>query len=582
IYSCYDLRIMRIFHERPFLFISLTYAAGIVLGTLTRYAIAWPWFGLITLASFAILIFICHPKIFLPIAFLFILSAGACSYQISQIVPAQDVSNREFHGRGSLQGRVVSEVDQKAKGKKEIISFTLRAESWWRKQDKALVTGKVRVTLLNAGTVPSFGDEVRIRGNLSFPKSAVNPGEFDYRSYLEKQGIRAAFLGFGKKAITTLDSRLPAGRQGFSAPADSLRRARNDNQQPWVWLIRKIFDLRRAIHDRVYQLVRAPERDILLSLITGERTNIPREITDDFVRTATVHVLAISGFQVSLVAGATFLILRGFGCSTRIAAFISSVVLILYIPLAGWQLPVQRAGIMGLVILGAVILSKSNDVLSSLCFAFFILLLIRPENLYSVAFQLSFLSVISIMGFMPVLLEKFTSHSGDAGGITNAARQKMAYGLKVLFFTTLSATLGTWPLVLYYFHVVSFTGILANFLVVPVTTAALFSSLFVLGVSTFWFDAAQVLMQVPSLCIWLAIQVVHWLAGIPAGYIYLPSPHWILVCLYYVFLVGILIGMRGTKVKRREVFPVHPASSSRPPEADSLPAEKRRSIFLEF
>src|SRR3990172_5149235 len=134
---------MRIFLERPFLFISLTYAAGIVLGTLTRFAIAWPWFGLIALASSAILIFIRHPKIFLPVAFLLVLSTGACSYQMSQIVPAQDVSNPEFHGKGSLQGRVISEVDQKSKGKKEIVSFTLAAESWWRRHERIRLSGKV-------------------------------------------------------------------------------------------------------------------------------------------------------------------------------------------------------------------------------------------------------------------------------------------------------------------------------------------------------------------------------------------------------------------------------------------------------
>ena len=198
---------MRALIERPFIFVAIAYSAGIVLGTLSRFFISWPWFALIALVSFAILIFIRHPKIFLPIAVLFILSAGACPHQISQIVPSQDVANPEFHGRGSLQGRIISEVDQKSKGKKEIVSFTLKAESWFSQRKKINISGNVRVTLPNSGIVPSYGDEVRIKGELSFPKSAMNPGELDYRDYLEKQDIRASLLGFGTHSLRIMQTR---------------------------------------------------------------------------------------------------------------------------------------------------------------------------------------------------------------------------------------------------------------------------------------------------------------------------------------------------------------------------------------
>ena len=521
---------MKIFIERPFVFVSLAYAGGIVVGTLTRHSIDWPWFALIALVSFAALLFIRQPKIFLPIAFLFILAAGACSYQISQIVPAQDISNPVFHGRGSLQGRVVSEVDQKSKGKKEIASFTVEADSWWRKQDKALVTGKVRVTLLNAGMIPSYGDEVRIRGTLSFPKSAMNPGEFDYRNYLEKQNIRASFLGFGKKSLRIFN------------PHPSFSLGKGEGLE--VRVIRKIFDLRRAIHDCVYQLVRAPERDILLSLITGERANIPREITDDFVKTGTVHVLAISGFQVSLVAGLTFLALRGLGIPIRLAAFIAGTVLVFYVPLAGWQLPVQRAGIMGLVVMGSVMLSRASDVISSLFLAFFVLLLINPNSLYSIAFQLSFISVLSILGFIPKMNEWLWMNPDSHDAHENDSwLAKIVRSCKVLFASTLAATLGTWPLVLYYFHVLSLTSLLANFFIVPLTTLALFSLIIVLGISLVWMPLAGFLVYVPSFLVKVSIQAVHFMAQFPIGYLYLPSPHWSVVLLYYVFLGLYILGV---------------------------------------
>ncbi|MBI4970819.1 MAG: ComEC/Rec2 family competence protein [Candidatus Omnitrophica bacterium] len=511
---------MKIFLERPFLFISLTYAAGIVLGTLTRYEIAWPWFALIALASFAILIFIWNPKIFLPIAFLLILSVGACSYQISQMVPAQDVSNPEFHGRGSLQGRVISEVNQKSKGKKEILSFTLRAESWFSAKRKVTLSGNVRVTLLNAKIVPSYGDELRIKGELSFPKSAVNPGEFDYRKYLENQDIRASLLGFGSHSIRVIETR--------------------------PGLIRKIFDLRNAIHDRVYQLAPAPERDILLSLITGERTSIPREITDDFVSTGTVHVLAISGFQVSLVAGFVFLLLGWFGVSMRVAALISAAVLVFYVPLAGWQLPVQRAGIMGLVILGAVMLSRASDVITSIFFALFLLLVMNPNHLYSVAFQLSFISVLALMGISPQIndwLRTDQKISGSGSPQHIPWWKKVLRSFKITFASTLAATIGTFPLILFYFHVLSFTSLLANCVIVPLTTFALFTLIFVLAISLVWLPAAAFLIAIPVCFVKLSTGAAHFLAQFPLGYLYLPSPHWSMLVIYYGLLLMFITGL---------------------------------------
>ncbi len=441
------------------------------------------------------------------------------SYLLSHMIPALHVANSDFHGRGSLQGWVISDVNQKEKGKREIVSFTLKAESWWTSKVKTAICGNVRVTLLNSDAIPKYGDYIRVKGILNYPKSAVNPGEFDYKDYLDKQNIKASIIGFGHRAIKII-------RHGSSSA-----------------FIRKILELRNMIHKRVYELAPAPERDILLSLITGERTNIPREITDDFVRTGTVHVLAISGFQISMVAGFTFLLLRFLGFSMKITAMFTGLILIFYVPLAGSQLPVERAGIMGLVVMGAVILGRGNDVLSALCLAFFVLLMVNPNNLYSVAFQLSFISVLALMGIAPKVQEMIDGlGSGSPETFVKTWWSKPVYSVKILFVTTLAATLGTWPLVLYYFHVLSFTSIAANFLIVPLTTFALFFLIGVLAVSIFWIPVAKLLITVPVFLVSLTIDIAHQIARISAGYIYLPSPNWVFIVIYYLFLIIFALG----------------------------------------
>ncbi|GEM_PF-2444112 len=516
--------------ERPLVFVSIAYAFGIVAGTFLIESILTIYLLISAAVLFLITLWVKKSvRIFLAISFILTALFGAFAYQFNRHISPDDISNPGFHGRGSLEGNVISEVDEKEKGRKKIVSFTLEAQSWWKKELKARVKGNVRVTLLNTDTIPRLGDVVRLKGNLDFPKSAMNPGEFDFRGYLEKQNIRASFMGFGKKAIRILNPH----------PTISLKKG----EELWVRVIRKIFELRRAIHDRAYLLAPFPEREILLSLITGERTNIPREITDDFVRTGTVHVLAISGFQVSLVAGVTFLILRWLGFSFRAAALVSGIVLMLYVPLAGWQLPVQRAGIMGLVVLGALMISRGNDVISSLFFAFFVLLVLNPNHLYSVSFQLSFLSVIFIMGFVPSFSEWFQAGKSQKAGPAFTGWEKILRSIKILFSTTLAATLGTWPLVLYYFHVVSFTSLIANFLIVPLTSLALFASIFVLAVSCVSFPLAQILIHAPVAMILASINIVHWLANFSLGYLYLPSPHLLAVALYYLFLIIILLGL---------------------------------------
>ena len=514
------------------MWVTTSYILGISLAKFVFDSTYFPIFILLSLFTLTLIIYFRQRHLFSFLSIIFVVLFGIIYFWLYQNNPIHSVANPKFHQKGYLEGKVISPVEEQTKGKRRKISFVVEAYYWWIPEEfsdqeenvssleEYSVQGKVRISLVNPRSIPEYGDRIRVAGKLDLPKKGMNPGEFNYRNYLNNKNIKALFLGVGKKNPLIL-----------SHCSSSV-------------VLRNVFRLRQAIHDQVYALIQGPKRDILLSLITGERKNIPREISEDFVKTGTIHVLAISGFQVSLVAGFTFVLFLKLRCSLHVAALFAAFVLLLYVPLAGWQLPVQRAGVMGLVVMGSIGLKRSSDITSSLFLALFVLLLINPHSLFSVSFQLSFISVVSLICFVSRLENLLPLPDiNDALMPAPSFIKKSIDVVKGTLLATLAASLGTWPLILYYFNVVSFTSVLANTFIVPLTTLALFMLIFVLMISLICFPLAKLLMFFPSLCIDWSVSIAHWIAKIPFGYLYCPSPSLIWILIYYVSLLVFVLNL---------------------------------------
>jgi competence protein ComEC len=217
------------------------------------------------------------------------------------------------------------------------------------------------------------------------------------------------------------------------------------------------------------------------ALLVGSRAGVPQEIQEHFKATGTMHLLAISGLHMGLLAlmvGAIIsrLLKRSEQLLLRthvptLTLFFTLPVLFGYSFIAGMNTPVLRALIMTFVLFTAFILRRQHSLFHLLAAAALIVLVRNPLTLFTASFQLSFSAVAALVLFLPTILPAF---SGDAD---NKAEKKNWFTRLLIrlwqgfilpaFLVSLTATLGTLPFMLLHFHRFSLVGPVMNLLVEP-------------------------------------------------------------------------------------------------------------------
>jgi competence protein ComEC len=227
------------------------------------------------------------------------------------------------------------------------------------------ITGKVYVTvplLQGTGVVP--GQPVTVTGNLYQPQPPLNPSAFDFRAYLAREG---AFAGL-------------SGRQ-----------VRIPNGEYWGW-----WRVRQRIIRAQVRGLGTPVGQVVSSMVLGRRAvDLPYGLRDGFIEAGLAHVLAASGFHVSLLLGAVLTLTRRYRPQTQLGVGLS--VLMVYVGLTGLQPSVLRATIMGVGALLGLATDRKVNPLGSLLLAATLLLLWNPLWIWDLGFQLSFLATLGLV-----------------------------------------------------------------------------------------------------------------------------------------------------------------------------------------
>lgn len=222
--------------------------------------------------------------------------------------------------------------------------------------------------------------------------------------------------------------------------------------------LRYIFRLRKRLNENINRLLPYPHQAILSALILGERRFIPKEIKEGFMRTGTVHILAISGLHVGLIVYIVYLMLKILRIPMRFSYLSLVFFIFIYAILTGARAPVIRASIMMGIYLIGLILRKQSSVLNNLALACWLILLFNPEELFNIGFQLSFLIVFSILITLYLSEEWFKREDLEIKRI-------FLKGLLV----SLSAWIGSLGLIAYYFKMINPIAIPANLLIIPLS-----------------------------------------------------------------------------------------------------------------
>ncbi|MBI4373152.1 MAG: DNA internalization-related competence protein ComEC/Rec2 [Candidatus Omnitrophica bacterium] len=465
-----------------------------------------------------------HKYFFTPMSVLVFFILGILFGINDQTIPEHHISHVGFDGPLSLEGRVAATPEITMKGKKTTVSFVLEAHNLFRNGSYYETEGKVQVFLHNPQVSIHFGDRVRLRGRLETPQKNRNPHSFDYAQYLARNGIAKIFRGIGRFSVS---------------------RQTEERSNPFISAANRS---RIFLKERLAGLFPNPYHELASALILGFRKNIPLEIKDAFIKTGTAHLLAISGVHVSLVAGLFYFLIGFFRVPRAITLLLTICFIMFYTALAGANTPILRAGIMGIAVFLGFLLGEERNIKSAFFFAFFILLAANPSALFSASFQLSFVAVASLIFLLPKFEKTVESAAPEEGmqsllaskhrGRFSRIVKSLKRSVRQTFLASLAATIGMFPILVWYFNLFSLIGFLANMVAIPVCAAGIATTLIVLMIDMIFPPLAHALAFIPLAFFRFELWLIDYLAKVPVGYFYLPSPPWSFFLFYYGFLIA--------------------------------------------
>ncbi|HEY3787503.1 MAG TPA: DNA internalization-related competence protein ComEC/Rec2, partial [Urbifossiella sp.] len=387
-------------------------------------------------------------------------------------------------------------------------------------------SGRARLTVEGRLDDLHLGDAIEVAGRLYAPNSPLNPGEMDYRSHLLDQRI-------------TAEIRTKRSGDGIVRIEEGWR----SSLLGWLAAVRSWGT--RALQSALPN----DEAGLAAALLLGDATALDREEWNAFVRTGVVHVLAISGQHLVVLAAFVWLVLRLSGTRRRHGAWIVMAVMIGYALLTGAKPSAVRAAVMVTVFCGGIVLRRPVIPANAFACAWIAVVAFNPADPFSAGCQLSFLSVfVLIWGLRkwleprpPTPLETLVESSRTFG------ERLVRRTLRILYSTfAISLVLGiaNAPLILAWQNIVSPAGVLLGPPLLLLTSIALIAGFLLLLTAPFgsWLAWPFALIVHGSLagCGWL----VHQTERIPGGWIYAPGPStWWLIGFYsLVAAIVLLIG----------------------------------------
>lgn len=429
----------------PIIWITLGFFAGIVAAdnlawTITTWLIGA---GACLLLLLARLLFFrwsrYEPKkktqapLFLSVLLFFAL--GAIRYRIS----APDLTDPEFiasHTSSESSLAIVGVVDDFPDVRDNYIN--LRVQTQKIRPDGEFMHAPVEGLLLVKVPPESdihYGDQVIIRGFLQTPPTDE---DFSYREYLARQNIYA-YMPRAKVAV------LETGH-GNS-------------------LLRAIYALKEKSLAVVYRLWPDPEASLFSGILLGVETGIPAPVQQAFKDTGTSHIIAISGFNITIIAGLFSNFFNRF-LSPRRGAIAAVVGIALYTILVGADAAVLRAAIMGGLTLFAQQIGRRQSGLNALAAASLGMAFFTPQLPWDISFQLSLTATLGLILYAEPLQNKFVELASRYLPSEHAQQLSKPVGEYILF--TFAAQLTTLPVMLYHFHRLSLTAFIANPVILPV------------------------------------------------------------------------------------------------------------------
>jgi len=456
--------------------LSLCWIAGICLG-------AWVgslWVAISAIALAALLAFPLRRSHALLLCLCLVSLLGGI-LRIQSTLPAADKDTlQSYNDKGTVTIKGLVAADPEASGAS--LSLLLEAREIESGGIWQQTSGAVLVYVPQSSSY-KYGDLLQVGGKLKTPPQL---GDFDWREYLARKGIHS-IMNYPEQIA------LLAQGQGF---------------KPLEWL----YGLRNRMSQALDSALPEPQSSLAQAILLGKRSSIPDDLNVSFFRTGTTHIIAISGLNLSILAGIVLsLTVWLFGRRRSTYFWLALLAVWGYAALTGMQAPVLRAALMGSLWLFADYIGRPRSALPALLLAAAVMIGIRPSILGDVSFQLSFASMAGLILLTPY----FQSWGRKVLGISDDESRTAGTFVIDSFSVTLGAILATLPIIVFYFHQISLVALPSNLFTLWAVPAIMATSAIVAVVGLFAAPLAWVLGWVAWLFLSYMIWVVELFSDLP-------------------------------------------------------------------
>ncbi|MBL0173958.1 MAG: DNA internalization-related competence protein ComEC/Rec2 [Ignavibacteria bacterium] len=428
-------------------------------------------------------------------------------------------------------------------------SFALRVESVGSGDQRRIVNARAQCACYDRrrdGGEPRLvlreGDRVQLAGKIASARPVRNPGGYDARAGLRRQGMTVTISTSEEKLrVLARDSAFHL----LSTPVAA------------VW---------RFVREADRALFGASRAAIIDGLLLGDRGMIDDEVNTAMRDAGVIHVLSVSGLHVVIILSMIWIPLGR--VPFRYRAPIALTLLWFYALLTGMEAPVARAAIAATVVILGQALQRSPHTLNSIAAAGVLILLFSPQALFQPGFQLSFAAAASVVLFNPRV------EHGLLWLLPIARRVPVLTHALSLVAMTISAQAGTLPLLAVYFGQVSVVSLAANLIVVPLVFVVVACAVVGVLLSPLSVGAALLYAAVSDAALTVIVRSSAFLASLPGAVVNVPGLSAWEIAIYLTALC-LLLGWRRRLPQRLAVTGMFCAASALllPPLLDAAPTK---------
>src|SRR5687768_13691926 len=514
----------------PLMWFSLAFLAGIVLASLVSLPL-WAWVALSIISLLLALSIRFFPRFeqlgatlsppfsqslsFLlrpfPFILLVALFLGAARYQLS--VPNFDAFHIAFYNDRDYDLLITGTLIEPPDYRDNYTNLRVSVKAVDTGDGDLVASGFILVRASNNQTF-HYGENIRLRGKLQTPPENE---DFSYRDYLAAQHVHSY--------MSTAEVTVLPGNGGNPLSV-------------------ALYGIKDRALTNIYRMFPDPESSLMAGILLGVDTGLTQELQQAFKNTGTAHIIAISGFNISIIAGLFVTFFSRF-LGPRRGMLVAVIGIIFYTILVGGDAAVVRAAIMGSLALFAKQVGRRQAALNTLLAVALFMCLWNPLYLWDVGFQLSFFATLGLI----LYADPFSQFANRI--ITKYFPTSTAEKFAVLFsefvLLTLAAQVTTIPIMAYHFQRISLVSFLANPFILPAQPAVMILGGLAGLLSLVWFPLGQIAAWVTWPFVVCTIRMVEIFDRVPHGTVFLGEMSIWFVIFIYAVLFAVSFGSAQIK-----------------------------------